>query len=503
MARRRHAKLNQAASLRASAKGGGLSAAGHAGYSGMHGGMGGTMGANPTGVYQSEAEKLGLERRLLTENRRVLELEEELDRQLTREQRMKRQLERLRQQEEMNHHRPGTGAPTNYPMGPAGAMPMGGGPMDGMGMQPQQGGDPRMYDQAVSMANLRSALAVQQAEIEDLQRVKREMREQIGMEREMGKLNGMEAQQMQMLGHGTPYHPVGAGTGGMGGGMAGQYPGGGSMMGGPMMGQQGGPMGQQQTLHTMQSENQRMMNELQRIRQVGGGAMGGAMPIPAGGVPMGGMQGAGGYPMPAYAHGAQGYPMAGQAAGGSHIALQQMEAQLTAQLQWIGQQKKVGAYAGVPMGGGMPMGGMPMGQHPMMAGAPMAAPVGPMRQASMVGPVDGNMQVTVTPGGTMPARYATRATGVSAIDPETGTRNWRVQGGLASAGMAEEGKKKVGKLSRKVAWVEGSQQGTQEIGQDYQVGRIQHSKEMLMTENQTKQRQLEQMERELLALHDL
>ena len=57
-----------------------------------------------------------------------------------------------------------------------------GGPVHGMnGMYADQ----RSYDQALSLANLRSALAVQQAEIEDLQRVKREMREQIGMEREM------------------------------------------------------------------------------------------------------------------------------------------------------------------------------------------------------------------------------------------------------------------------------------------------------------------------------
>ena len=67
--RRRHGKLNQAASLRASAK-----AAGHGGYAAAHGGG---MHGNPSGVYQSEAEKLALERRLLTENRRVLELEEE------------------------------------------------------------------------------------------------------------------------------------------------------------------------------------------------------------------------------------------------------------------------------------------------------------------------------------------------------------------------------------------------------------------------------------------
>ena len=61
---------------------------------------------------------------------------------------------------------------------------------------------------------------------------------------------------MQMLGHSTPYHPASTP------GMSGQYP-----------GAYGGPMGQQQSLHQMQSENQRMMNELQRIRQMGGGAM--------------------------------------------------------------------------------------------------------------------------------------------------------------------------------------------------------------------------------------
>jgi hypothetical protein len=39
--------------------------------------------------YQAEAEKLALERKLLAENRKVLELEEEVDRQLSREQRLK------------------------------------------------------------------------------------------------------------------------------------------------------------------------------------------------------------------------------------------------------------------------------------------------------------------------------------------------------------------------------------------------------------------------------
>eukprot|EP01044_Picomonas_judraskeda_P003098 COSAG03_NODE_246_length_10054_cov_28.321145_3_plen_189_part_00 len=179
---RRHAKLNEAAALRASARGGGLSAAGHAGYAGVHGGAVGH--GNPTGVYQSEAEKLALERRLLTENRRVLELEEELDRQLTREQRMKRQLERLRQEQEMQHHRTGTSVPVNYPPGHMSGM-HGMSGMSGMNGMNGMNADPRSYDQAVSLANLRSALAVQQAEIEDLQRVKREMREQLAMEREL------------------------------------------------------------------------------------------------------------------------------------------------------------------------------------------------------------------------------------------------------------------------------------------------------------------------------
>ena len=128
-----------------------------------------------------------------------------------------------------------------------------------------------------------------------------------------------------MLGHSTPYHPASTP------GMSGQYP-----------GAYGGPMGQQQSLHQMQSENQRMMNELQRIRQMGGGAMPGAT-VPAAGMPMGGV---GGYPMPAYAHGGQGQPMMQHGAGqNSHIALQQMEAQLQAQLQWLKQQQHVGAYA--------------------------------------------------------------------------------------------------------------------------------------------------------------
>lgn len=142
----------------------------------MHGGAVGH--GNPTGVYQSEAEKLALERRLLTENRRVLELEEELDRQLTREQRMKRQLERLRQEQEMQHHRAGASVPVNHLPGQMNGI-------NGMNGMNGMNADPRSYDQAVSLANLRSALAVQQAEIEDLQRVKREMREQLAMEREL------------------------------------------------------------------------------------------------------------------------------------------------------------------------------------------------------------------------------------------------------------------------------------------------------------------------------
>lgn len=279
-------------------------------------------------------------------------------------------------------------------------------------------------------------------------------------------LNSLEGREQQMLGRGTPYYNP---THGMN---AGQHQGG---YGGY------GPMGQQQTLQQMQAENQRMMNELQRIRKAGGGPVVGAQ-IPAAGLPMGG---AGGYPtMP------QQY--AGQHS--SHIALQQMEAQLYAQLQWIKQQQQLSGHAGAPVA------------HPtlnaqptLMYGAPAAAPVGPMRQPA-VG-VDGNMHITVTPGGAMPPRYAPAASGASTIDPATGTRNWRVQGGLTSAAMAEEGKAKQAKQTRKVAWVE--QPTPQEVGQDFQVQRLNRSARELELENQSKQRQLEQMERELLALHDL
>eukprot|EP01043_Picozoa_sp_COSAG02_P036034 COSAG02_NODE_2616_length_8412_cov_4.396969_4_plen_279_part_00 len=278
---------------------------------------------------------------------------------------------------------------------------------------------------------------------------------------------------MQMLGHGTPYYPAS-------GANLGQYPAGyGSALG-----------GQQQTLHQMQTENQRMMNELQRIRQTGGGAVLGAQ-VPAAGMPMGGV---GGYPMMPQQH-------AGQ---GSHIALQQMEAQLHAQLQWIKQQQQLSAGAGVSVAQPMVSGMHPVAaaaQPMMMGGIPAAAPVGPMRQPTIG--VDGNMQISVTPGGTMPARYAPAASGASTIDPATGTRNWRVQGGLTSAAMAAEGKAKQAKQSRKVAWVENSKPSQQEAGQDFQVQRLNRSTHDLELENQSKQRQLEQMERELLALHDL
>lgn len=142
---------------------------------------------------------------------------------------------------------------------------------------------------------------------------------------------------------------------------------------------------------------------------------------------------------------------------------------------------------------------MVIAQPTMMYGVPAAAPVGPMREAA-VG-VDGNMHITVTPGGTMPPRYAPAASGASTIDPATGTRNWRVQGGLTSAAMAEEGKAKQAKQTRKVVWVE--QPSPQEVGQDFQVRRLNRAAHELELENQSKQRQLEQMERELLALHDL
>lgn len=279
---------------------------------------------------------------------------------------------------------------------------------------------------------------------------------------------------MQMLGQGTPYYPAS-------GVNSGQY-----------QGAYGSGLGaQQQTLHQMQAENQRMMNELQRIRQTGGGAVLGAQ-VPAAGMPMGGV---GGYPMMPQHYAQQ----------GSHIALQQMEAQLHAQLQWIKQQQQLSAGAGVsvaqPFGlhSSQPM--MAPMQPTMMGGMPAAAPVGAMRQPT-VG-VDGNMQISVTPGGAMPARYAPAASGASTIDPATGTRNWRVQGGLTSAAMAEEGKAKQAKQSRKVAWVENSQPSQQEAGQDFQVQRLNGSTHALELENQSKQRQLEQMERELLALHDL
>ena len=196
---------------------------------------------------------------------------------------------------------------------------------------------------------------------------------------------------------------------------------------------------------------------------------------------------------------------------GSHIALQQMEAQLQAQLQWIKQQQQLGAYAGATVAQPTVNGQQPMvtTAQPMMApvnpmmtsGVPAAASVGPVRQPN-IGP-DGNVQITVTPGGTMPARYAPAASGASTIDPATGTRNWRVQGGLASAAMAAEGKAKQAKQTRKVAWVENSQPSAQEVGQDFQVQRLNKSTRDLELENQSKQRQLEQMERELLALHDL
>lgn len=266
-----------------------------------------------------------------------------------------------------------------------------------------------------------------------------------------------------MIGHGTPYYPAN----GMNGS---QYPG---------ANYGGGPMGQQQVLHQMQAENQRMMNELQRIRQTGGGAVLGAQ-VPAAGLPMGGV---GGYPMATQQYGQH-----------SHIALQQMEVQLQAQLQWIKQQQQlVTPYAPQPMVNAAPV------QPMMTAGMPAGVPVGPLRQPT-VG-VDGNMQITVKPGGTMPARYAPAASGTSTIDPATGTRNWRVQGGLSSAAMAAEGKAKQGKLSRKVAWVEPP--SAQEVGQEFQVQRLNKSTHDLELENQAKQRQLEQMERELLALHDL
>lgn len=77
--------------LHDSAGGYGLQAPAH--YRGQRGqGGAGGAGVARSGPYlasshQVEAEKLAIERKLLAENRRVLELEEELDRQINREQR--------------------------------------------------------------------------------------------------------------------------------------------------------------------------------------------------------------------------------------------------------------------------------------------------------------------------------------------------------------------------------------------------------------------------------
>lgn len=54
----------------------------------------------------------------------------------------------------------------------------------------------------------------------------------------------------------------------------------------------------------------------------------------------------------------------------------------------------------------------------------------------------------------MPARYAGAVSGTSSIDPVSGTRNWRTQGGLQSEAMSSEGKSKQSKLRRNVAWVD-------------------------------------------------
>ena len=93
----------------------------------------------------------------------MLELEEELDRQLTREQRMKRQVDKLRQEEELRPHAHGHTTSGVYAGGsvyPASApLPFASAAFE----------DQRMYEQAVSLANMRSAMSVQQAEIEDLQ----------------------------------------------------------------------------------------------------------------------------------------------------------------------------------------------------------------------------------------------------------------------------------------------------------------------------------------------
>ena len=186
----RKSRLNEETTMRMGSAA--IPGGGYGGGAGMLGGAGAGAGGYHSTTHNMEAQKLTLERKLLNENRRVLELEEELDRQLTREQRMKRQVDGLRQEEEARYlSARGAG------VGAAGLSTRGGSPaMTGMA-----GGfeDERMYGQAISIANMRSALSVQQAEIEDLQRVKRELREKVEIDREGQQLRRLEAQERQLL----------------------------------------------------------------------------------------------------------------------------------------------------------------------------------------------------------------------------------------------------------------------------------------------------------------
>jgi hypothetical protein len=77
---------------------------------------------------------------------------------------MKRQVDKLRQEEDLRYAYSSSAG--GYPYYP---------PVHPPPFAPGVFGDEQMYDHAVSIANMRSALAVQQAEIEDLQRVKREL----------------------------------------------------------------------------------------------------------------------------------------------------------------------------------------------------------------------------------------------------------------------------------------------------------------------------------------
>lgn len=108
---------------------------------------------HPSSVgYQAEAEKLALERKLLAENRKVLELEEEVDRQLSREQRLRRQLDSIRAAERSRQPlRPSRHDHWCYPDAK------------------HWGGDTCAHRQANEIARLRMAVQCQQEELEHLQ----------------------------------------------------------------------------------------------------------------------------------------------------------------------------------------------------------------------------------------------------------------------------------------------------------------------------------------------